>query len=253
MLTIEQYAAEVVERFHIEADVGSSSHRAADRAILLLKEWAGQYLAGITISGAYAKNTAVRLSSHVDLLVTLDPVPGMGIKQVYWRLYEFLNDRNLRPKRRTVSLQMLEAGDVVDVVPAYVEKKGSLLSLFNNRVAAEVKTAPTKHVQLITNSGRQQEICALKIWRELHTLDFPSLYLELTVLHALERERYGQLADNVMSVLRYLGRHFEESVVEDPANRENIVSNDVARGAKREIAEAARQAVYEGSWQKILW
>jgi hypothetical protein len=106
---------------------------------------------------------------------------------------------------------------------------------------------------LIANSGRQQEICALKIWRERMSLDFPSLYLELVVLRALGSERFGQLADNILAVLRYLSTRFEQAVIPDPANSDNILSSDLSADDKKGIAKAARDALYDENWKKILW
>lgn len=108
-------------------------------------------------------------------------------------------------------------------------------------------------VDLIPSYPRRQEICALKIWRERNRLDFPSLYLELTVLQALASEPYGQLPHNVLSVLRYLGSRFEKAVVRDPANRDNVVSNDLSAREKLTIAKAARDVIYDENWKKILW
>jgi len=139
----------------------------------------------------------------------------------------------------------------VDLIPACREGKGDIL--FNKRAEAELRTEVAKHVHLLANSGRQQEICALKIWRERHRLDFPSLYLALTVLKALENERFGQLADNVMAVLRYIAHGFEKLAVVDPANEENVVSDDLSSGEKTVIARAAREALYENEWSKLIW
>jgi len=125
--------------------------------------------------------------------------------------------------------------------------------LFNKRSGRAVHTDVARHIHLVANSGRQQEICALKIWRERMALDFPSLYLECTVLQALETDRFGQLADNVLSVLRYLSHSFEQAVVLDPANGDNILSNDLAAKDKKTIAAAARDALYDENWKKILW
>jgi hypothetical protein len=116
-----------------------------------------------------------------------------------------------------------------------------------------VKTDVAQHVHLVANSGRQQEICALKIWRERSGLDFPSFYLELTVLHALETERFGQLSDNVLAALRYLSSRFAQVAVRDPANSSNIVSKDISDAAKQAIAKAARNALYDENWEKIVW
>jgi glutamate/tyrosine decarboxylase-like PLP-dependent enzyme len=110
-----------------------------------------------------------------------------------------------------------------------------------------------RHVHLVANSGRQQEICAFKIWRERMSLDFPSLYLELTVLRALGSEHFGQLAENILAVLRYLSNRLEQAVVADPANSDNILSSDLSAHDKQVIAKGARDALYDENWKKILW
>src|ERR1700747_1147287 len=114
-----------------------------------------------------------------------------------------------------------------------------LLNLFNKRSGHVVSTDIARHIHLVANSGRQAEICALKIWRDRRSLDFPSLYLECTVLHALATDRFGQLADNVLTVLRYLSHGVEQAIVPDPATADNILSNDLSANDKKAIATAA--------------
>lgn len=253
MPTVDQYAASIVEKYQIIADTGSPSHRVADEIVPLVKQWGKQYLLGITVSGAYAQGTAVSLSSHVDLLVTLSPVPNMEMKQVFWSLFEYLTDQELKPRTRNVSVQLERKGLFVDVIPAYRDGNSSGSVLFNKKTGRPVQTDVAQHVHLVSNSGRQQEICAVKIWRERNALDFPSLYLELSVLRALETERFGQLADNVIAVMRYLSSRFEKAVIRDPANAENVVSNDLTPEGRQMIAKAARGALYDENWKKIVW
>lgn len=253
MPTVDQYAASIVEKYHVAADAGSPSHQAADEVIPLLKQWGKQYLLGITLSGAYAKNTAITLSSHVDVLVALKRVPNMDMKKVFWSLFEFLSDHNLRPHTRNVSIQVECKGLMVDLIPACKDGGSSGNLLFNKKTGYEVRTDIAQHIHLIANSGRQQEICALKIWRERQSVDFPSLYLEMSVLHGLESERFGQLADNVLAVLHYLGNRFEQAAVRDPANGKNILSDDLSASSKQAIAKAARAALYDENWKKIIW
>jgi hypothetical protein len=253
MPTVDQYAASIIEKYHVVANTGSPSHRAADELIPVLKQWAKQYLLGITLTGAYAKNTAITLSSDVDVLIALSLIPGMEMKKIFWSLFEFLTDQNLKAHTRTVSIQVPCKGLNVDLIPSCRDRNTSGNLLFYKNTEAEVHTDVAQHVHLIANSGRQQEICGLKIWRERNKLDFPSLYLELTVLQALQDERFGQLADNIHSVLRYLSRRFEEAVVRDPANSKNIISNDLSDKAKRAVAKTAHESLYDDNWKKILW
>ncbi len=253
MSNVDQYAASTVEKYHVAADTESPSHQAADEVVPLIKNWGKQYLLGITLSGAYAKNTAVSLSCDVDVLIALSPVPGKEMKNIFWSLFEFLSDQDLRVETRRVSIQVQAHKMKVDLIPAYRGRGSAGHILFNKKTGADIHTDLTQHVRLIGNSGRQQEICALKIWRERNQLDFPSFYLELTVLQALESEPYGQLTRNVAAVLRYIGNRFEQAVVRDPANDDNIVSNDLSEPEKKIVAKAARAALYDENWKKILW
>ena len=251
--TTEQYAASIVEKYHIAADPGSAPHRAVDEVVPLLKEWSKQYLLGITLSGAYAKNTAITLTSHADVLISLNRVANMEMRGVYWNLFEFLTEQNLKPNTRNVSIHLPIHGLWVDLIPAYRDHGIYGNVLFNKKTGETVHTDIAKHIHLVANSGRQQEISAVKIWRERQQLDFPSLYLELTVLRALEGERFGQLAENVLTVFRYLSQHFERAVVADPGNAKNIVSNDISADDKQAIASAAHSVLYDENWKKIIW
>lgn len=251
MVTTEQYAASIVEKYQVIPGVGTAPHRAADAVMPALKEWANQYLLGITLSGAYAHNTAISLSSSVDVLVALSPIPDMEMKAVFWNLFEFLTNHDFKAHTRQVSMQVESKGLKVDVIPMYRDKVGC--QLHNKRSETAVRTDPARHVQLMASSGRTQEICALKIWRERNGLTFPSLYLELTALKALEGQRFGQLSDNVLAVLRYIASRFEQAVVRDPANAENIVSGDLSIEEKKAVAKAAHDALYDEEWKKIMW
>jgi hypothetical protein len=253
MPTTEQYTASIVEKYQVAADGGSGSHRAVDEITPLVKQWGKQYLQGITLSGAYAKNTAITLTSHVDVLITMSPVPDMEMKNIFWNLFEFLTLQNLKPNTRNVSIHLPIHGLWVDLIPAYRDHGIYGNILFNKRTGTAVLTDVAKHIHLVGNSGRQQEICALKIWRERNGLDFPSLYLELVVLRALEGERFGQLADNMLSVFRYLSHRFEQAEFSDPANLQNHVSGDLSGEGRQAIAAAARGALYDENWKKIIW
>ena len=63
METIDQYAASIVEKYHIEAAPESASHRFADKLAPVIKQWGKQFLAGVTVSGAYATVALSRLGS----------------------------------------------------------------------------------------------------------------------------------------------------------------------------------------------
>lgn len=109
------------------------------------------------------------------------------------------------------------------------------------------------HVDTVRNSGRLKEIRAIKIWRMLRGLDFPSLYLELFAIEALSGRSRMALADNVLHVLRTIGSSLASTRIVDPANTNNILSDDLTQSEKRQIATHADQSAREQYWENIIW
>jgi hypothetical protein len=104
----------------------------------------------------------------------------------------------------------------------------------------------------VRESGRTDEIRAIKIWRRNHGLEFPSFYLELSVLHALSGCATS-LANNVQRVLGYIAENVTTAVVDDPANTNNCISDDLTLAEKKVIAAQANASYNENSWAKTLW
>ena len=103
------------------------------------------------------------------------------------------------------------------------------------------------------DSGRLREIRAVKIWRFLRGLDFPSLYLELFTIQALAGCSPTTLADNVLRTLRTVGTSLTSTRIEDPANTNNVLSDDLTSQEKEQIARLAVQSAREQYWEKVIW
>ena len=129
-------------------------------------------------------------------------------------------------------------------------------SIYRKKTGTWTKTNIWKHISLVKKSGRQNEIRAIKIWRKLHRLEFPSFCIELTVIEALRRRPPGRLAVNLQKVFEYLSTDFRQARILDPANSDNMVSDDLNDEEKRAIARAALASgikALESSWEEIIW
>jgi hypothetical protein len=116
-----------------------------------------------------------------------------------------------------------------------------------------VKTNLTQHILDTQASGRREEIRVLKIWRDQQGLDFPSFYLELSVIAALKRRPQAALAENVWAIFGYLETLFPARSVLDPVNAVNVVSDLLAPPAKEAIRKAAQYARAGRAWSEIVW
>ena len=141
-----------------------------------------------------------------------------------------------------------------DLVPGRVQEGyRNYHSLYRQKTDSWTQTNVSLHTDTVTRSGRVQEIRAVKIWRFLRRLDFPSLYLELFVIRALSGKRQDTLPANVLHGLRTIGDSLVSARVEDPANTNNVLSDELSRAQKENIAELATQSAGESYWERIIW
>src|SRR5207249_404187 len=103
------------------------------------------------------------------------------------------------------------------------------------------------------SSSRVREIRAVKIWRFLRNLDFPSLYLELFTIQSLSWRSQSTLAENVLHALKAIETSLTSTRIEDPANTNNILSDELTKQEKERIASLATQSAREPYWEKIIW
>ena len=109
------------------------------------------------------------------------------------------------------------------------------------------------HVDTVAKSHRLGEIQAIKIWRHIHQLDWPSLYLEFFVMNALTGRNTDSPALNLLHVLDAIGETLETTCIVDPANPDNVLSNDLTPQEKKNIADQAKKSAAQQHWEDIIW
>lgn len=219
----------------------------------IIKKWANIYLVTITPSGSFAKGTANRSGTDIDLFISLSPQTSETLKEIYNKLFDFMSQSGYTPKRQNVSINVRISGFSVDLVPAKRQDNYSDdHSLYLRRADTWTKTNVVKHINHVSQSYRAREIRIVKLWRDQRGLDFPSFYLELSVIAALSGKLSGGLSANVWECFKYLRDAFSDARVIDPANTNNIISDDLSALGKTNIKSAAEQALKAKTWQEIV-
>jgi Nucleotidyltransferase domain. len=249
----DRYLRSVLEKYHTRIALGSAAAQAITCVSGLIQTWADRYLIRITLVGSHAKGTAVRGANDIDLFVSMRHVPRTDLGDVYNHLNKFLTNNGLTPERRRVALKVKCGGIDIDVVPGRKLIDSSDHMLYHSKRDSWIKTNVFRHVRLVANSRRTEEIRAIKIWRELNGLDFPSLYLELSVLRALRQRSFGRVSMNVWAVLQYLETSFARNRIVDPANTNNVISEDLTLAEKNLVVAAAHQSLQARIWERIIW
>jgi len=219
----------------------------------VVNRWARGFLERAHFSGSYAKGTAVKGGSDVDLFLSVEPGCPDTLRQIYETLHEAVRASGLPVRRQNVSIGTDVGAVRVDLVPGKRHSGNTNdHSLYLSKRGTWTKTNVVQHAGIIADSNRLDEIRLLKIWRHQHQLEFPSFYLELTVLEALRQRRLGALASNVLECFNYIANQLERARVEDPANTNNIISEDLTASEKRTVAVAARAAIDAASWSEVV-
>jgi hypothetical protein len=251
----DEYVLKIANKYHIQSEIDGATQRDVINPLKqLISTWAGECLNDIYLSGSRAKGTAINLSSDLDLFISLKSITQNTLNEIYESLFNHIDNAGYKPRKQNVSIGLNIAGKQIDLVPAK-KRSGNTNdhSLYINKRDTWTQTNVIEHINKIKNSGRITEIVLLKIWRKLHNLDFPSIYLELTVLEALSGKSKSTPARNFLTVLDYLRDEFVSKKIIDPANTNNVISEDLYKYEKEAIQKKASESRSQKYWKDIIW
>ncbi len=251
-MSADEYLQRILQREAVDTGPYSPVRSVQAKIEPSIREWAGNFLLGVSPSGSFAKGTANKSGTDIDLFISLAPNTPETLEQVYDSLWQKMTEKGYSPKRQNVSINIQVNGHSVDLVPA---KRQDIFSddhsLFRRKADTWTKTNVTKHINHVRQGGRISESRIIKLWRNQKGLDFPSFYLELTVINGLSG-RYGTLSDNVWKVFEYLRDTLLNTRVVDPANTNNIISDDLTTVEKTKVKAFAEQALKAKNWSQII-
>lgn len=252
-MSADGYLGDILNREAV--DTGPASPvRGVQRIIEpILREWAGSLLIKVHPSGSFAKGTANRSGTDIDLFISLSERTNETLKDIYESLFRKMTEKGYSPRRQNVSIKIKVDGYNVDLVPAKRQDSYSDdHSLYRRRADTWTKTNVVKHISYVIAGGRLRESRIIKLWRDQKRIDLPSFYLELTVINALSGQSLGALSENVWKVFYYLRDTFPTARVVDPSNTNNVISDDLSGPERARVKAAAELALKATNWNHIV-
>lgn len=247
----DQYLQSILTREAVDNSLYSPVRQV--QAILepTIRQWAGTFFSNMHPSGSFAKGTANKSGTDIDLFISLSQNTSHTLKEIYESLFSHMGANRYMPKKQNVSINVRVNGYDIDLVPAKRQDHYSQdHSLYRRKADTWTKTNVQTHIDHVIRGGRQSPTRILKLWRNQKGLDFPSFYLELVTIKALEG-KYQAPSEQVVTVLRYLSNEFSGDRFVDPANTNNIISGDLSDVLKTEIKRAAATAL-QSSWSQVV-
>lgn len=251
-MNADQYLVSLINRETVDTGANSPVRTVIGALRPTLLVWGNKYLAGISPSGSFAKGTAIYSGTDIDLFLSLRSDTPDNLRDIYLTLFNAMQSAGYGPKKQNVSINVRVGAYDVDLVPGQRQNAlSSDHSLYLRKKDSWTKTNVQKHIATVQAGGRLLETRILKLWRNQRGLDFPSFYLELTVIEALRYSKLTTLSDRVRRVLEYLRDSFVDARVIDPANTNNVISDDVTVAERTIIAAAAVRAL-QGNWNEFV-
>src|SRR5262249_19716746 len=163
-----------------------------------------------------------------DLFISLKSDTKQTLKELFDAVMQLAQDNRWSPRAQNVSVGITINDTKADLVPGKVQAGfRDYHSLCNRKRSSWTQTNVALHIKTVRDSGRVREIRAVKTWKALHGVDWPSLYLELFTINALAGRSRTALADNVLHVLRAAGASLTSTHIVDPSNSNNVISEDL--------------------------
>ncbi len=216
-MTSDEYVRRVLAKYAVQSGPQSPAERLGGEVAGPLRTWAGSQLNALEYSGSYAKGTGVAGVADVDIFISLKADTTGSLKELYESLFRLAQAQGWSPRRQNVSVGITLGGTRADLVPGRVQAGyQNYHSLFVRKRDSWTQTNVALHIDTVRKSGRVDEIRAIKIWRTLQGLDFPSLYLELFVIQVLAGRSKTDLAENVLYALGALRTALPEDVDSRP-------------------------------------
>lgn len=254
-MTPDQYINSIVQKHSLLDTLdGYTSLNVVAPLKRIITNWAGTCLCEIKLSGSRAKGTAIDLSTDLDLFISLSSKTNNSLKEIYESLYTRILEEGIEARKQNVSIGIEYLGKKVDLVPAKRQGQyGNDHSLYRRKADTWTMTNIDTHISQVRQSGRVKEIIAMKVWRENHSIDFPSIYLETFVIDSLSGRSLNSLADNFMYLLRDIRDNIQFRRLVDPANSNNVLSDELTQMEKKKLQNMAESSISEQYWETILW
>ena len=251
------YLAAVVAMHRVEAGPEATPERMKRRLAPVLRRWGGRHLEEVSVSGSYAKGTAIRgvtlapSDVDVDLFLSLSPEAPGPLEEWQERLTVELREHQAR--MGNVSVKALVENTRVDLTPGRRMPGGGGHTLYQQRASKRIRTNVGEQIRFVRESGRREEILAAKVWRRKQAVYMPSFCLELAVIEALSGASGGaRISERFLRVLEWLAGELPGAALRDPGNASNVVTGLMTEEEKWRVSNAAWMSARAESWEEVV-
>jgi hypothetical protein len=102
----DEYLQQILAREAVNTGIFSPVRGVQTIIQPILQQWAGNQLSNVSPSGSFAKGTANRSGTDIDLFISLSSTTTNTLKEIYETLFKCMQDAGYTPKRQNVSINV---------------------------------------------------------------------------------------------------------------------------------------------------
>lgn len=204
--------------------------------------------------GSYGKHTMIRESYDLDVVAYWPHDCGYAIRDIYNAVGKQLRGVWPSAHQKTVSWEInFEGGFHVDVVRGRaIDSSFRYANLYRRDRDSTLQTSIKVHIDTIKDSGRRDAIRLMKLWKARKGLRFKTFILELLTIDGCKGQSLTDLEPQLLAAFRYLNDNILTVSKKDPANSNNIVTDDLSTGDRLLIKAAADAAIRARVWNEVF-
>jgi len=206
-------------------------------------------------AGSFGKKTMIREQYDLDIVVYWGKDCGYTLKDIYNSVGTVLRKHWKLVNSKTVAWELpFQGGFHIDVVPGRaIDNSFKYSNLYRSDKDSSLQTSIKAHIDTVRNSGRCDVIRLMKLWRKRKNVPFKkSLALELITIDGCAGKLTSDLEGQLLAAFRYIRDNVLKVRLADPANSNNIVSEEISAIKKLLIQNAAQAAINAKYWTEVF-
>ena len=206
-------------------------------------------------AGSFGKKTMIREFFDLDIVVYWPHNCGYSLKGIFIAVGDILKKHWNSPNPKTVAWELrFQGGFHIDVVPGRaLDATFRYANLYRRDKDSSLQTSIKVHLDTIRSSGRIDVIRLMKLWRTKRGVPLKkSLALELITIEGCKGLRTDDLEKQMGSALTYVRDNIMTVRIIDPANTNNIISDEIPASDRLQIRAAADSSLKAQYWSQVL-
>lgn len=205
--------------------------------------------------GSYKKKTMIKASYDLDIILYWAPDAPYTLQNLYKRVGSVLQKNWKCVKSKRVGWELPFEGDFhIDVIPGKESSKDSQYAyLYNRKTGGRFQTSIKIQINYVQNSRRQDAIRLMKLWKKRKNVPIKTFILEQMVIEGCKALSRNTLEPQLDATFEYIKDNITTKKIFDPANSQNIISNEISIEQKNRIRKLASQAINADKWSQIFY